>query len=216
MHHNRNRILPVAIGGSLAALMNFPTIGIQGQPYFFMDEGDGGGTGGSGNKGDTNEPTAAQLKADLDAARAERDSIKADRDALKTKQDEADAAKLSETERLKKEAADAKADADKAREAVKQNNLRLEIERGARKLNVVDEEAAYKMLDISQVTFDKDGKATNVDALLNQLVKDKPYLIKQESGASGGASNPPRNRNGRDNDTTPGLGRLKNAFANKN
>jgi hypothetical protein len=54
------------------------------------------------------------------------------------------------------------------------------VERQASKFGIVDTEAAVKLMDWSQLEFDKEtGQPTNVEKVLKALVKDKPYLVGQ-------------------------------------
>lgn len=61
-----------------------------------------------------------------------------------------------------------------------------EVERLARRLGIVDEDAAAKLLDRSKLTFDASGKPENAEELLNALVAAKPWL----KGAQVPASSP--------------------------
>lgn len=97
-------------------------------------------------------------------------------------------AQLSETERAKKEAADAQAKAQKLEADYKAAIVRAEIAVLGTGLKIVDADAAYRLIDQAAIQFDDQGKPTNVKALLDQLVKDKPYLV-----AQGGPTTPPNN-----------------------
>ena len=52
------------------------------------------------------------------------------------------------------------------------------------------------MLIQGKIEYDADGKPTNVDKLIADLVKDKPYLLKQEQGGGGSVANPANGRGG--------------------
>lgn len=60
----------------------------------------------------------------------------------------------------------------------------------ASKLGIIDPDAAYRLLDKSSIEFDDDGQATNVEALLVSMLKDRPYL----TGKSASAMNPGKTR----------------------
>ncbi len=60
---------------------------------------------------------------------------------------------------------------------MKETITRMEIERQARKLAIVDEDAAYRLLDAARIEYDAGGNPSNVEALLKDLVKAKPYLV---------------------------------------
>jgi hypothetical protein len=97
-------------------------------------------------------------------------------------------AQLSETERAKKEAADAQAKAQKLEADLKAQSVRAEIAVLGSGLKIVDADAAYRLIDQAAIQFDDTGRPSNVKALLDQLVKDKPYLIEKAS-----PSTPPNN-----------------------
>ncbi len=59
---------------------------------------------------------------------------------------------------------------------MKETITRMEIERQARRLSIVDEDAAYRLLDAAKLEYDDDGKPANVEALLKDLARAKPYL----------------------------------------
>ncbi len=91
---------------------------------------------------------------------------------LKARDDE----KLSETEKLTKKVADLEA-AVAARDTERKALLiRSEVERQARLLGIVDEDAAYRLLDLAAVELDADGKPQNIEKLLKALLEAKPYL----------------------------------------
>jgi hypothetical protein len=58
------------------------------------------------------------------------------------------------------------------------NLTKVYVELAAAKLNVVDTEAVYALLDKSKVEYDaQTGVPTNLDALVKALTEAKPYLI---------------------------------------
>lgn len=109
-----------------------------------------------------------------------RTKLKAAQDELKKLQD----AQLSDQEKAVKRATEAEARAQAAEAKVKERTVRADVKLAAAKLNVVDPDAAYKLLDLDQITFNEAGDPTNIDKLIGQLVKDKPYLV----GANGSHS----------------------------
>lgn len=139
--------------------------------------------------------TQAELDQHINDRLARERQKYADYDDLKKAKGELDqikAGQLSETEKLTKRATDAEAKAQQAEVRVKEITTRAEIERQARKLNIADDDAAYRLLDVSKIEYDGDGKPTNADALLKDLVKARPYLVAQQSSSSGNPTNPPR------------------------
>lgn len=152
---------------------------------------------GGGDGGDNQDPEA--LKKALDAERkarreAER-SAKAEKDELerlrKEKQEREDAEKTelekaqAEVERVKREAAEKD-------EALKSERIRNSVILAASSLNIVDPDAAEKLLDKSAITFADDGKPENISELLNELIKSRPWLVKAKDGGSDGPPPSPK------------------------
>lgn len=151
----------------------------------------------SGEQDNTQQSGKTFTQEQLDAIindRLQRERGKyADYDALKAAKAELDtlkAGQLSETEKITKRATDAEAKAQAAEAKVKELSTRGEIERQARKLGIVDDDAAYRLLDASKLEYDDAGQPTNAEALLKDLVKAKPYLVQGTGG--GNATNPAR------------------------
>jgi hypothetical protein len=89
-------------------------------------------------------------------------------------------AKLSEQDRLQKRATELEAAVQQAQAAERTLRTRLAVERQARAMRLVDEDAAYRLLDQAAITYGDDGEPTNIDTLLKALVKAKPYLAQPE------------------------------------
>lgn len=90
---------------------------------------------------------------------------------------------------------------DRARTAEERALLlqtRLEVERCARREGIVDEDAAFRLLDTGRVELDGSGRPVNVEALIKELVTERPWLIGGPGGApaphetSASPANPPR------------------------
>lgn len=64
-----------------------------------------------------------------------------------------------------------------------------EVMLAAGKLGIVDPDAAFKLMEPSKLEFNKDGKPTNVEPLLRDLVKEKPWLVGSGTSASNHAKN---------------------------
>lgn len=98
---------------------------------------------------------------------------------------------LSEVERLRirvEEAERAKLELERRLQEVA---LRSAVVERASQFGIIDPDAAYRLLDLARVEFDDDGRPTNLDTLLRELVRKRPYLAGQ--GASGvTATNPSR------------------------
>ena len=83
------------------------------------------------------------------------------------------------------------ADIDAAVQAAqREQTVRYEVMLRSANRNVVDPEAAVKLIDLSSLEFGEDGTPTNIDKALDGLLKQKPYLVKSEAA-------PPPNTNAR-------------------
>lgn len=136
--------------------------------------------------GDPQEPADLDgLKKALASERTAR--AEAARDAKAKAKELADAqAKLKEHEDAQKSELDkaletakaAEERAQAAEERARETALRFEVVRVAGAKNFADPEDPYRMLDWSKATFSDDGKPEGVEPLIEQLAKDKPYLLK--------------------------------------
>jgi len=73
--------------------------------------------------------------------------------------------------------------------------LRLEVEREARRMGIVDEDAAFRLLDTASIKFDDAGMPTGVDKALKALTEARAWLIQAPSAPPVPATsptNPPR------------------------
>jgi len=86
-------------------------------------------------------------------------------------------AKLTEQERLQKRLAELERKEADYQMALQARTLEYEVKLHASRLGVVDPEAAYRLLDLKQIEFDEDGKPTNVEKAIKELVAKKPYLV---------------------------------------
>jgi len=118
----------------------------------------------------------ARLRKENAANRVKAKALEAERDALKTKVDEHDSANLTDLQRLE---AERNTFADQAKKnAEKASSLALKYEAIvlANKLNIVDPDAAVKLLDEDSIEWNDAGSPTNLQSLLETLVESKPYL----------------------------------------
>lgn len=98
-------------------------------------------------------------------------------------------AELSEIERVKNRAQEAERQLQELQNALKQKTLRVSVVEHAIKLNIVDPDAAFKLIDHESISFDERGEAVGVEDALKELVKTKPYLVRDMSASS---ANPAR------------------------
>jgi flagellar biosynthesis/type III secretory pathway protein FliH len=121
--------------------------------------------------------------------RKEANTLRARLKAYDDAKAEAEAAQLSETERLKKQVDDLQKKHDDALKAVQETRLSAEIRLQAQALGIAPD-LAEKLIDRSDV-LDTDGNPQNVDAALKVLLKTYPMLAgKPPAPTGGGATNP--------------------------
>jgi chromosome segregation ATPase len=116
----------------------------------------------------------------------------------------------SETERAASRAQEAEAKLSAAEQRAADLALQMAVERAARKLNFIDEDDAFRLLDRKAVEMDADGEPANVEKLLTTLAKAKPHLVKDEdAGTANGTGartqavpGTPRPNSGRPTDRT--------------
>lgn len=127
--------------------------------------------------------------------RTVRDENKTLKDQLKAITEERDtlrSASMTEEERIRAEAETAKNEAIALSERLRQTNLENAVLKEGRDLNLIDPDAAVKLLPNEQVQYDDAGRPTNVKPLLQELVAQKAWL----TGVTGGfnPTNPAGNR----------------------
>lgn len=151
----------------------------------------GGGNGDEGGDDDLSDHESLVSDVGEKAAReilkARRDARKADeaRRAAEAKIKEHEDAKLSETERAKKEADDARRERDEAVSRANTRIIRSEIKAEAVAQGAIDPDAVVALIDAASVTLDDDGNVKGAKKAVETLLKDKAYLK-----GNGGA--PPR------------------------
>lgn len=163
---------------------------------------------------------AEYVKSLRDEAAARRTALREsekEKAALEARLKELEDAKLSDTDRTAKELKEAReriAQID-ATEAVRQGAVRdAQLEADVVKvsikpeLKIQDPDAAFRLLDRSKLTFDDEtGRATNIEAVLTDLIKEKPWLVAPEGSPtpvvpSTGSASPPRGSSGGDTPPT--------------
>lgn len=139
-----------------------PQAGTEGQPQDGASDGNGG----------TTLTDVAALQSELNRARTEAAQFRAELKAIReAKKVEADQAK-TEAQRvveMESEVAHLRAELATAR-------LESAVTAHAARLNIIDPEAAVKLLDRSLLELDDDGNPKNVETALRDLIKERPYL----------------------------------------
>ncbi len=105
------------------------------------------------------------------------DQLKKDADELKKLK----AASQTEAEKLTNRLAELEKEQATWQRERQESTVRYEVLLAAGKLNIVDPDAAYRLLDLAEIEYDKEGRPTNVEAVLKGLVKAKPYLVKAQA-----------------------------------
>lgn len=140
-----------------------------------------GGDGGTGKDG--KEFDAARAQATIDKLRGEVNAGKAtakELEAAKAKLKEIEDRDKTEAEKLAGAAKEASEKLTAAEQRAQDLAIRLAVERTARKLNFIDEDDAFRLIDRKSVELDDDGAPTNVEKLLADLAKAKPHLVKAD------------------------------------
>lgn len=132
----------------------------------------------------------------------EAEALKSQFEELKKFKEQIDAEKLTESEKqtaarqkLEQQLSQAQSERENLVRQMQELKINQSVISQAAKLNVVDPEAAIKLLDWSEIDYDDNGNPTNIPDLLKALVKEKPYLVAQQQtrqASSGGATNPSR------------------------
>lgn len=138
---------------------------------------------------DGTEFDADRAQRTIDALREEVKTSKAiakDLAAAQARLKEIDDASKSETEKLASKATEAEAKLTAAEQRAADLALQMAVERAARKLNFIDEDDAYRLLDRKAVTLGEDGEPANVEDLLKVLAKSKPHLVQATDDGKAG------------------------------
>jgi hypothetical protein len=126
-----------------------------------------------------------RLRDEAAKHRTEKNAVKSELEKLRAELDKLQAASMSEQERKDKEHNKAVEKAAQLEaqlaEATKRNQellLRTAVQAAATKLGIVDPDAAYLLLDKTQIEPSDDGKidTAKIEAALTELLKAKTYL----------------------------------------
>lgn len=131
--------------------------------------------------------TLEQAQAIIRELRSENASRRKTAAELEAKVKEHESSRLSDQEKLQKSATEAAQKAQDAETRLKALSVQMAVERAARKLGIVDEDAAVKLLDPGTIEFDGDTPK-NIEALLGELVKVRPWLKGVGEGNNGAST----------------------------
>jgi len=96
--------------------------------------------------------------------------------ARAAKADEMEEAQLSDAQKLEARAIEAERKAGEAQGQIASAMIASEVKVRASALGVIDPDAAYLLLDRSNVRYDADNGVSGVDDALTSLLEAKPYL----------------------------------------
>lgn len=128
--------------------------------------------------------TIAKLREFEKLSKSQAKELESLRQQIKAHDDE----KLSETERLKQRVSELEFAESQYKAQIRNIALRGTVAEMATRMGAVYPAAAYKLIDIDEVEFDKDGEPTNVEALLAAAKKSFPLLFRNPSGNADAAS----------------------------
>jgi len=143
-------------------------------------------------------PDAAALKAELESARkalAAANREAADRRKKLDAYEQAEAARkeaeMSEVEKAVKRANDLQAQLEAERQARRDGALKAAVTVAATRAGFHNAEDAWAFLPAGAVSLDEGDHAVGVDDALKELVKARPYLVKQAGPAPATPSGTP-------------------------
>lgn len=153
----------------------------------------GNAPGGDAGKGKSQDPPKdpALVAAENEAKKLRHEKRQAEWYAAEAaeKLRQKELAELSEAEREKKARIEAETELKALRTSMVENEVRFAVLAEAAKLNVIDPEAAYRLIDREAVIIEN-GKPTNVAEVVKALVEKAPYLLKAGNGSGSGPANP--------------------------
>lgn len=100
--------------------------------------------------------------------------------------DELKKSEMTEYEKLKAEKSDLEQKANETIEKANKRLIRAEVTLWSTKLNIVDSDAAYQLMDKEDIEVDETGKVDGVEEALKKLIEKKTYLAgnKEDSNDS--------------------------------
>jgi len=153
---------------------------------------------------------AKKLRSEAKNLRSRLKELDTSHNELKAFKAQIDAEKLSTEEKqqlaqkqLEQQIADLQKEREIATRQTQELRVTNEVFKHGQRLNIVDLDAAVKLLDSSQIDYDDSGLPTNIDALLKTLVKERSWLVDRQRQTSGGATNPSREQISNSGEITP-------------
>jgi len=109
-------------------------------------------------------------------------------EAAEYRRKQRDEEKMTETERMRLRLSELEKELTQRELLIREHTLRYETMLRAREMGIVDPDAAYRLLDLAEVEYDESGRPANIERLLRELVRKRPFLV----GNSASATNPSR------------------------
>jgi seryl-tRNA synthetase len=128
------------------------------------------------------ESYVKELRSEAAKYRTERNELKKQVEALAAKDKEREDSGKSEVEKLAGRIAALEAEKVTLEKAAREKDMRAMVVSEAAKMNVVDSDAVYRLLDLDGVE-----ELADIKKALTVLLKEKPFLIKEEGPPSPGA-----------------------------
>lgn len=151
-----------------------------------------------GGEQQAHQPESISLE-EAKKLRAESNSLRRRLKELEDRTKADEDAKLSETERLTKRAAELEQQLADRDRALRERAVRYATVATAARLGFADPEDAIRLIDQDAIEFDDAGDARNIGDLLGALAKAKPYLLSGartagsfDTGTGGGRQAGPR------------------------
>ncbi len=114
-----------------------------------------------------------------------------DAESILRKAREHEESEKSELQKAQEKAAQLEKERESWQSKQKEIAAQYDVALKAAKLGIVDPDAAWKLLDRSELQYDADDKPSNTELLLQGLLKEKPYL----AGGGSSAMNPAKASN---------------------
>ena len=106
-----------------------------------------------------------------------------------------DDAELSEQEKAQRRMVELEAQVEATEAKLREAQLRQSVMSAATRLNVVDADAAFRLLDTDGLYFNEaDGKWEGVEEAVAALIEEKSYLVGKQAAVSATSANPAKRR----------------------
>lgn len=146
----------------------------------------GGSDGQQGQQDQGTSLTPEQIAAELARARQEAARYRNERNQYRDQVSQFQQANMTEQERAQARIRELEQQVSAQQTAAQEARLEASVTATANRLGFRNPGLAVNLLNRQAVEFDADGKPTNVEALLAEIAKAEPYLLRGQGGADGG------------------------------